>query len=48
MAQTYTVLRDGRAVANGNLAGIEMKSIITQMVGRELDELFPAGAALCW
>ncbi len=41
VAQTYTVLRDGRAVANGNLAGIEMKSIITQMVGRELDELFP-------
>ncbi len=41
VAQTYTVLRDGRAVADGNLAGTEMKSIITQMVGRELDELFP-------
>ena len=25
----------------GDLAGTEMKSIITQMVGRELDELFP-------
>ncbi len=41
VAQTYTVLRDGRAVASGNLAGTEMKSIITQMVGRDLDELFP-------
>ena len=41
MAQTYTVLRDGRAAASGNLAGTEMKAIITQMVGRELDELFP-------
>jgi ribose transport system ATP-binding protein len=41
VAQTYTVLRDGRAVANGNVAGTEMKSIIAQMVGRELDELFP-------
>ena len=41
VAQTFTVLRDGRAVAGGKLAGTEMKSIITQMVGRELDELFP-------
>jgi ribose transport system ATP-binding protein len=41
VAQTYTVLRDGRAVGGGNLAGTEMKSIITQMVGRDLDELFP-------
>ena len=41
VAQTYTVLRDGRAVAGGSLAGTEMKSIITQMVGRDLDELFP-------
>jgi ribose transport system ATP-binding protein len=41
VAQSYTVLRDGRAVGTGNLAGTEMRSIITQMVGRELDELFP-------
>ncbi len=41
VAQTYTVLRDGRAVGSGNLAGTEMKAIITLMVGRELDELFP-------
>jgi len=41
VAQTYTVLRDGRAVADGKLAGTEMKLIINQMVGRDLDELFP-------
>jgi ribose transport system ATP-binding protein len=41
VAETYTVLRDGRAVASGSLAGIDMRSIIAQMVGRDLDELFP-------
>ncbi len=41
VAQTYTVLRDGRAVAEGNLAGTPLKSIIAHMVGRDLDELFP-------
>jgi ribose transport system ATP-binding protein len=41
VAQTYTVLRDGRAVAAGALAGTPLKSIINHMVGRELDELFP-------
>ncbi|MFI5454452.1 MAG: sugar ABC transporter ATP-binding protein [Isosphaerales bacterium] len=41
VAQTYTVLRDGRAVAAGELAGTSLKSIITDMVGRDLDELFP-------
>jgi len=41
VAQTYTVLRDGRAVAAGDLAGTPLKSIITHMVGRDLDELFP-------
>jgi ribose transport system ATP-binding protein len=41
VAETYTVLRDGRAVASGSIAGTDMQSIIGQMVGRELDELFP-------
>jgi ribose transport system ATP-binding protein len=41
VAATYTVLRDGRAVAAGALSGTSLKSIITHMVGRELDELFP-------
>ncbi len=41
VAQTFTVLRDGRDVAAGELAGTDMKSIINQMVGRDLAELFP-------
>jgi ribose transport system ATP-binding protein len=41
VAQTYTVLRDGRAVAAGEIAGTPLKTIIHHMVGRELDELFP-------
>ncbi len=41
IAQTYTVLRDGRAVAAGALAETDLKTIITHMVGRDLDELFP-------
>ncbi len=41
IAQTYTVLRDGRAVASGALAETEIKTIIGHMVGRDLEELFP-------
>jgi ribose transport system ATP-binding protein len=41
VAETYTVLRDGRAVGSGALAATEMKSIIKLMVGRDLAELFP-------
>ena len=41
VAQTYTVLRDGKAVAEGRLAETDLKSIIAAMVGRDLDELFP-------
>jgi ribose transport system ATP-binding protein len=41
VAQTYTVLRDGRSVAEGNLADTDLRSIIGHMVGRDLGELFP-------
>jgi ribose transport system ATP-binding protein len=41
VAQTYTVLRDGRAVAAGRLSDTQLKTIISEMVGRNLDELFP-------
>jgi ribose transport system ATP-binding protein len=41
IAQTYTVLRDGRAVATGSLRETDLKTIIAHMVGRELAELFP-------
>ncbi len=41
MARTYTVLRDGRSVAEGELASTDLRSIIGHMVGRDLGELFP-------
>jgi ribose transport system ATP-binding protein len=41
IARRYTVLRDGADVANGPIEGVELKTIIRQMVGREIDEIFP-------
>jgi ribose transport system ATP-binding protein len=41
IAQTYTILRDGRSVASGRLSDIDLKAIIAHMVGRDLTELFP-------
>ena len=41
ISRRYTVLRDGRTVAAGPMAGTELSTIIAQMVGRALDELFP-------
>lgn len=41
VAQTFTVLRDGRSVAAGNLVDTDLKTIIGHMVGRDLAELFP-------
>jgi inositol transport system ATP-binding protein len=36
----YTVLRDGRLVGSGNIAGTTVDGIIRQMVGREVNALF--------
>jgi ribose transport system ATP-binding protein len=41
VAQRYTVLRDGRTVGSGPIATTELATIIAQMVGRDLMELFP-------
>jgi ribose transport system ATP-binding protein len=41
VAQSYTVLRDGKSVASGPMEGTAMATIIAQMVGRELNDLFP-------
>lgn len=41
IAGRYTVLRDGRTVGNGPIAGTSLGTIIAQMVGRDLTELFP-------
>jgi ribose transport system ATP-binding protein len=41
VADRYTVLRDGRSVAIGPVAGTPLARIIEQMVGRSLTELYP-------
>jgi ribose transport system ATP-binding protein len=41
VAQSYTVLRDGRSVAGGRLEETRLETIIAHMVGRQLKELFP-------
>ena len=41
VAQRYVVLRDGRSVASGRMAEASLSTIIAQMVGRDLTELFP-------
>ncbi len=41
VAQSYTVLRDGKAVKAGRLGETDMRSIIAHMIGRNLDDLFP-------
>jgi ribose transport system ATP-binding protein len=37
----FTVLRDGRSVGSGELAGIDESGIVRLMVGRDVSELFP-------
>ncbi|MEW6743787.1 MAG: sugar ABC transporter ATP-binding protein [Planctomycetota bacterium] len=37
----YTVLRDGRAVATGELATTALATVVEQMVGRKLQEVYP-------
>jgi ribose transport system ATP-binding protein len=41
IADRFTVLRDGRSVATGEIAGHSREQIIEQMVGRRLDEQYP-------
>jgi ribose transport system ATP-binding protein len=41
VADRYTVLRDGRAVERGAMAGASLRGIIAAMVGRDLTEMFP-------
>ncbi len=41
VADRYTVLRDGQTVATGPVAGTPVTTIIEQMVGRSLDDLYP-------
>jgi ribose transport system ATP-binding protein len=41
VADRFTVLRDGRSVATGELAGISDEQLIAHMVGRQMSGLFP-------
>lgn len=41
IGDTFTVLRDGLSVGQGVTAVTDLNEIITMMVGRELDELYP-------
>ncbi len=41
IADTYTVLRDGRSVGEGNIEGATIPGIVRLMVGREMQEMFP-------
>jgi ribose transport system ATP-binding protein len=41
LADSYTVLRDGRSVESGRMAGTDLSAIVRAMVGRELTEMFP-------
>jgi ribose transport system ATP-binding protein len=40
VADRFTVLRDGRAVGSGPVAGTSMREIVRLMLGRSLDQLF--------
>ena len=42
VADRYTVLRDGRTVGSGALAGTSEAQIVSLMVGRSVSELFPS------
>lgn len=41
IGERYTVLRDGRSVATGDLSDVTHDTLIEQMVGRTIDEVFP-------
>lgn len=47
IADSFTVLRDGKSVAAGTIGDVTDESLVSQMVGRPVDNLFPerAGAA---
>ncbi len=41
VADSYTVLRDGRNVGSGPMAGTGLEDLIQLMVGRKVDRMFP-------
>lgn len=41
LAHRYTVLRDGETIGSGLMRDVEVKDLIRQMVGRDLNEVYP-------
>src|SRR6266536_1682785 len=41
IADRFTVLRDGQSIATGEIAGVTDEELVTQMVGRPVQNLFP-------
>jgi ribose transport system ATP-binding protein len=41
IADTYTVLRDGRSVGEGRIESASVQEIVRLMVGRDIQEMFP-------
>jgi ribose transport system ATP-binding protein len=44
IADSFTVLRDGRSVAAGTIADVTDEFLVAQMVGRSIDHLYPERA----
>ena len=44
LCERYTVLRDGENVGGGALAGVPVERIVSLMVGRDMDDLYPRTA----
>jgi len=44
IADRFTVLRDGQSVATGEIASVSDEELVTQMVGRPVQNLFPRHA----
>lgn len=41
IADSYTVLRDGKSVAHGDMAGTTIPQLVKLMVGRDVPDMFP-------
>ncbi len=41
VADTFTVLRDGRVTGEGRTADVTLDELVTRMIGRRLEEMFP-------
>jgi ribose transport system ATP-binding protein len=41
VADRYTVLRDGKSVASGDIQGVGIETILRHMAGREMTDFFP-------